>query len=305
MTDNYQISYITSSMSADPAGFVRECEANFRAEVSAAASLAVKNGSKLVMLAGPSSSGKTTTASILDEWITARGGEAYVVSLDDFYLNRGEGPKREDGTDDYETVYALDIPCITDRLYRLLKTGRALLPMFDFVTGRRSAQTHDIRLKKEDILVIEGLHALNPVITGGLPQDLLCLAYISVSSRVCAENNIYLNKRDLRFIRRLIRDYKYRNSSPERTFALWRGVLTGEDEYLFPFSDRAHIRINSFHPYEPCVFAHQAIALLDSVPEDSVYYKNARLLSQKLSGFAYAPENITPQDSLLREFLGK
>ena len=305
MAINYQISYINSSMSADPEGFVRECEANFRAEVNEAARLAVQNGSRIVMLAGPSSSGKTTTAAFLDEWFTVRGGNAYVVSLDDFYLNRGEGPKREDGTDDYETVYALDIPCITDRLSRLLKTGEASLPIFDFMTGRRSPETRDIRLEKDDILVIEGLHALNPVITDGLPQDSLCLTYISVSSRVCAENNIYLNKRDLRFIRRLIRDYKYRDSSPERTFSLWRGVLTGEDEYLFPFSGRAHIRINSFHPYEPCVFAHQAIALLDSVPEDSVYYKNARLLSQKLSGFAYAPENITPQDSLLREFLGK
>lgn len=305
MAENYQLSYINSSLSADEPGFVRECEQQFRDQVIEAGRRAVENGSRIIMLAGPSSSGKTTTASILDEWFTARGGEAYVVSLDDFYLNRGEGPKREDGTDDYETVLALDIPCITDRLSRLLRIGRASLPVFDFMTGRRSLETRDIRLQKDDVLVIEGLHALNPVITRGLPQNSLCLAYISVSSRICAENDIYLNKRDLRFVRRMIRDYKYRASSPERTFSLWRGVLTGEDEYLFPFSHLAHVRIDSFHPYEPCVFAHQAIALLKSLPPTSVYYKNAQLLAKKLEGFAYAPEEITPGDSLLREFLGK
>lgn len=305
MAVNYQISYINSALSEDEAGFVRECEEAYRAQVCEVGRLAAENGCKIFMLAGPSSAGKTTTASVLDEYFTSRGGEAYVVSLDDFYLDRGKGPKRPDGTEDFETVYALDIPCITDRLSQLMKTGRASLPIFDFNTGKRSAETNDIRLGKEDIIVIEGLHALNPVITDGLPQDLLFFGFITVSARICAENNIYLNKRDLRFIRRMIRDYKYRASSPENTFSMWRGVLTGEDEYLFPFSQRANFRINSFHPYEPCVFAHQAVALLKSVPEDSIYYKNAQLLARKMEGFAYAEESITPPNSMLREFLGK
>ena len=305
MAVNYQISYINSAISEDGPGFVRECERAFRDQVCEAGRLAAEKGSKLFMLAGPSSAGKTTTASILDEYFTSRGGEAYVVSLDDFYLDRGKGPKRDDGTDDYETVWALDIPCITDCLSRLLRTGSASLPIFDFTTGRRSEKTNDIRLNKEDILVIEGLHALNPVITDGLPQEQLFFGFITVSARICAENNIYLNKRDLRFVRRMIRDYKYRASSPENTFSMWRGVLTGEDEHLFPFSRRADFRINSFHAYEPCVFAHQAAALLKSVPEDSIYYKNAVLLARKMEGFAFVPEEITPRNSLLREFLGK
>ena len=305
MAINYDISYINSEFSRDAAGFIAACEREFHDRVTEAALNAKAAGARIVMLAGPSSSGKTTTASIIDETLEREGGRAYVVSLDDFYLNRGEGPKLPDGSDDYESVWALDVPLIGDSLSRLIRNGRAALPLFDFTTGTRRAERMQIRLKKNDMLIIEGLHALNPVITDGLPPEDLALLYISVSSRIVAENNIYLNKRDLRFVRRMIRDYRFRASSPEHTFRLWRNVLTGEDMYLFPYEDRAQFRINSLHPYEPCVFAPKAISLLQTVPEGSPFRKNALLLAEKLSGFARADSAVVPENSLLQEFLGE
>ncbi|MBR1810566.1 MAG: nucleoside kinase [Clostridia bacterium] len=304
MAINYDISYINSEMSADPTGFIAMCERTFRQSVETVAAAAYRERRRIVMLAGPSSSGKTTTAALFDAYYRRQGGRAYVVSLDDFYYDNGTGPKNPDGSDDYESVWALDVPHLTACMRQLAAQGRASLPLFDFTTGKRRAETRDIALEQNDMLIVEGLHALNPVITDALPPEALCLVYISVSSRIADEKGIYLNKRDLRFVRRMIRDAQFRASPPENTFRLWRHVLTGEDAYLFPFEDRAQYRIDSLHPYEPCALAQAGIRLLQTVPHDSVYAKNAALLAQKLAGFVTVNTKDVPQDSLLREFLG-
>ena len=299
----YEAQQIESQLSCSASDFIADCEKQFHGYLCHAAELAFQR--EIVLLAGPSASGKTTSAALLAREIErVVGGRAYTVSLDDFYLNNGCGPKNADGSDDFETVYALDLDALQSCLVRLLTKREADLPMFDFVTGKRKRQTKKICLDKNDRLIIEGLHALNPLITGDLPKNELLLLYISVSSRVAENGGVLLSKRDLRFLRRLVRDARFRASSPENTFDLWQQVLFGEDRYLFPYEGNAQYKINSFLPYEPALFAAEAIPLLLTVDEDSRFYPKAQTLLAALRRFQTLSPQQVPADSILREFIG-
>ncbi len=262
-------------------------------------------GREIVMLAGPSSSGKTTTAGKIAKELEKLGHKAFTISLDDFYKDAREA-LRNDGVPDFESVDALDLELIDEVFNRLLTTGESEMPIFDFNLAARSKKTNHIVLRDEDVIIVEGLHALNPKITDHLPEDRLVKIYISVSSRIVDKSGaVILSKRDLRFIRRMVRDYKFRNSSVENTYKMWPSVMRGEDEYLTPFKDNADIRINSIHVYEPCVFRPIAIPLLEQVERDSVNYENANHLIEVLSGFVAVDSDVVPPESLLREFIGK
>ena len=205
---------------------------------------------------------------------------------------------------DYENVTALDIDLIHKSFGDLIRKRKAELPIFDFTTGCRSEKTKHIELEKDDVIVVEGLHALNPVITDGLDESHLYRIYISVSSRVFADDGkILMNKRNLRLVRRMIRDYEHRNSSVENTLFMWQGVLDGEDKFLFPFESFADVKINSFHAYEPCLFRNEAISLLNEVSEKSEYYEKAEELMSALSLFNEIDTSLLPEKSLLNEFV--
>ena len=257
------------------------------------------------MLAGPSSSGKTTTASLLSKGIEFMGGRAYTVSLDDFYFPHSVGyPLDEEGKPDYECVEALDIELIHLCLGELLRKGKSSLPVFNFKTGERLNNAKQIMLEENDVIIVEGLHALNPVITDTLDEQSLFKVYVSVSSRVYEDDgSVMLSKRDLRFVRRMVRDYSFRSTSVERTFEVWESVMRGEDKYLFPFENLADIKVNSFHPCEPCVLAGRACALLEHA-FSGIYGEKASLLKNKLDLFKNIDYSILPKDSLLREFTG-
>lgn len=259
---------------------------------------------KIVMLAGPSGSGKTTTANKIKEKLENMGHKAYTVSLDDFYKNKGEGPMNPDGTYDFESVEALDVELIHKCFKELIEQSESELPVFDFMTGRRSEKTNRIRLEKDDVIVVEGLHALNPKISDALPRENLFEIYISVASRFYDGDEILLNKRNLRFIRRMVRDFQFRNSPVENTYSLWPQVMAGEDKYLFPYKDNADMIFNTTHAYEPCVFKNIATELLRGVDKESKNYENAHMLISALSKFPAIDESLVPEDSLLREFLG-
>lgn len=260
---------------------------------------------KIVMLAGPSGSGKTTTANKIKEKLEGMGHKAYTVSLDDFYKNIGEGPKNEDGTYDFESVDSLDLDLIHKCLQELITESQSELPLFDFMTGRRKEEKNFIDLEKDDVIIVEGLHALNPRIVDTLPHNSLFKIYISVSSRIYDGEKIVLNKRNLRFIRRMVRDFQFRNSPVEHTYSLWPAVMNGEDKYLYPFKNRADQLINSIHIYEPCVFKTVATELLSTVEKTSKNYENAQKLISALSRFPTIEKDDVPENSLLREFLGK
>lgn len=301
---NYDIKQINSLTSKQPKEFITECESAYRMQLDSIVSgIEKEQGRVLVMLAGPSSSGKTTTARLLKEKLTQKGRNASVVSLDDFYLTQTEPYTFEDGTVDFERVDALDVPLISKCLHELMNEGVSELPRFCFKRKERSC-FEEMKISDGEIVIVEGLHALNPVITEPLSDEKMKKLYVSVSSRITDDGNVFFTKRDLRFIRRMIRDYRHRNSDVEYTFYLWKGVRMGEDRYLFPFSGNADIRIDSIHPYEPCLFKDTAINLLERVPRDSVYFKVADELKRKLEYIQKLPEDLLPEGSLLEEFIG-
>ena len=286
--------------------FLTECSEDYRNRVASVADeIFSDRNKKIVMLAGPSSSGKTTTASFLSERINLLGGKAYTVSLDDFYLPRSvEYPKDENGEPDFECVEAMDIELLHSSLGALAEKGKASLPVFDFNSGERINDAKTIELHENDVIIVEGLHALNPVVTDTLDSTKLYKIYVSVSSRIYNDDgSVLLSKRELRFIRRMIRDYKFRSMPVERTFEIWSSVTRGEDKYLFPFEELADIKINSFHPCEPCVMSSQAINLLKSI-NGGEFVEKSELLNNKLSLFKAIDYNLLPKNSLLREFTG-
>ena len=305
---NNYIEYINMEAKNDPAGLIERTEARYKriVENTVDECLERAEGRLVIMLAGPSASGKTTTAHKLKKSFIERGVDCHVISLDDFYLNRDEVPRDSEGNPDFETVYALDLDLIDSCLQSLLSGEETYTPSFSFETGKRNDEANYFRLDDRDVVIVEGLHALNPIVTKNIPEEFLYKIYISVSSRIYNEESedIILNKRNLRFIRRLIRDYKFRASSVDNTYRLWDSVRMGEDKYLFAFKDYADMRINTIHIYEPCVFKNQAIEMLESVEPDSIYYKDARRLVRSLKKFSEIDIDKVPEDSLLREFLG-
>ncbi len=304
---NNNIEYINEQAKTNSEEFVLKCEQRYNNIIEDIAKRIVEDkGREIVMLAGPSSAGKTTTARKLCENLNKKGVKTYVLSLDDFYLNREDIPYLPDGTQDYETVYALDLNLFTECVNKLLMGETVKNPVFDFTTGKRSdKEFNEITLGKEDVVIIEGLHALNPVITEKIQGKLLKI-YINVSSRIYDnKGNIILNKRNMRFVRRMVRDYKFRDSSVDNTYKLWRNVTAGEDKYLFPFRDNADIKVNTIHLYESCVLKSQALPLLYESDISDEYKDDAKKLCKALEKFEDINISSVPEDSLLREFLGK
>ncbi len=294
-----------NSLALEPQKFVEASNAAYQRSVYEIAQRIFKDESKkIILLAGPSSSGKTTTAKLIARAVRSLGAECFTVSLDDFYYSHSEGkyPLDENGNPDYECVEALDLELMHKCLGELIENQRSSLPVFDFSVGERIENAREIVLSKNDMIVIEGIHALNPVISANLPSESLFKLYVSVSSRVYDDNsNVLLSKRDLRFIRRLIRDCRERAMTPDKTFDLWSRVLRGEDKYLFPFEYLADKKIDSFHPCEPCLLAAKAQELLSHSKE---FAEKATALSCKLNLFVKIDNSFLPQESLLREFTG-
>ena len=303
--DNYYES-INALAAGQPEQFIHASEERYRNIIRRVAEQAVSSGAaSIILLAGPSASGKTTTAGKSAQALVESGHGAYTVSLDNFYLNQDLSPRLPDGTPDFETVHALDIPLIHETFCRLMQDGRCELPLFDFPSGRRLIQTERLKLEKGDVVIVEGLHALNPLIYEAFPPEHLLKAYVSVSSRIYTEKGkIVLNKRNLRFVRRLIRDSRFRATNVYQTYLLWQSVQRGEDLYLFPFRGNADVRINSIHLYEPCVFREEAVGMLRQIEPEHPFYRDAVRMIASLERFEPIARELVPEESLLREFMG-
>ena len=301
---NYDVAKINRLLKEDCEKYIMECENAYRKQLDTVVDeINTEKGRVLVMLAGPSSSGKTTTARLISEKLSSLGRSTLVVSLDDFYLEQDIPRTFEDGTVDYETVEALDTALITSFLRELITKGESMMPRFCFISKKRS-HTEKVTVKSDAVVIVEGIHAINPVITEPLKGEKMKKYYVNVSSRIADGSEVLFLKRDLRFIRRLIRDFYHRNSEVEYTFYLWKGVRMGEDRYLFPYSHLADRKIDSIHPYEVGLFKDVAITLLDRVGEESIYYENARQLKKKLDCFVSVDKELMPENSLLGEFIG-
>ncbi len=302
---NNTLNSINSQAKTNPEKFIAVCEERYKNIISSVVDkLCQREGREIVMLAGPSGSGKTTTANKLVEELKKRGHNACRISLDDYYLEIKQMPILEDGSRDFECVESLDLPLIISTLNELIEKGESEIPFFDFTIPGRSEEKTKVKIGDGDVIIVEGLHALNPRICDHLPPENLFKIYISVSSRIYDEGKILMRRENLRLARRMVRDYQFRNSPIEHTLSLWKNVRRGEKEYLFPFKDLADMRINSTHMYEPCVFKDIALPLLKEVKEDSEFYNQVQEIIKGFEKFTLLDDQIVPENSLLREFLG-
>ncbi len=296
---------INDAALADPQQMIEEVEEAYLNNLHNIARLAVRRREcRIIMLSGPSSSGKTTTAHMLQRELLEFGVESVIVSMDDFYLGAGQAPKLPDGTFDYESVEALNIPKARECLSSLLEKGQCRMPVFDFQQRRPADYTRELVLEEHAIAIIEGIHALNPVFTQHLPAQRVMKIYTSVKQGIKDANGIVISPMDLRLVRRIVRDSNFRNTTPERTLSMWPNVVAGENKYIRPYRHGSDVTVNSIHIYEPCVLRAQAIPLLRGVAPDSPYFQKARELEARLMRFEPVPEELVPEDSMLREFIG-
>ncbi len=264
-----------------------------------------KRGARFVLLAGPSSSGKTTTCKRLAIQLMTCLLKPKMISLDDYFVNRDKTPiDPVSGDYDFESLYALDLPLLSEHLQALLRGEEINLPTYSFELGRRVERERPLRLEKGDVLLMEGIHGLNPAMLAGVPQEALFKMYVSALTTLNIDDHNWISTTDSRLLRRIVRDHKYRNTSALDTLRRWPSVRRGEDKWIFPFQENADAMFNSSLLFEIAVMKSYAEPLLRSVPHDAPEYSEAYRLLSFLSNFLPLPEDQIPGTSLLREFLG-
>nr|WP_296088011.1 nucleoside kinase [uncultured Prevotella sp.] len=266
--------------------------------------IANRKGVKLVLLAGPSSSGKTTSCKRLSIQLAVNGLKPLQISLDDYFVDREKTPKDANGEYDYESIYALDLQLINDQFNALFRGEEVELPKYDFQTGKSKKSGKKLKMSPENVLVVEGIHALNPELTSQIPNEHIFRVYASALTTILLDNHNYIPTTDNRLLRRIIRDYKYRGVSAQETIHRWPSVRAGENKWIFPFQENADAMLNTAMLYELAVIKMQAEPLLQQVPENCEEYAEAYRLLKFLKYFKGIPYNNLPPTSLLREFLG-
>ena len=266
--------------------------------------IAQRKGIKLVLIAGPSSSGKTTTCKRLSVQLAVNGIHPVGISLDDYFLDRDKTPKDDKGDYDFEHLHALNLPLLNEQLAALFRGDEVELPRYNFQKGMSEWSGKKLRLKGNEVLVVEGIHALNPELTSEIPNDQIFRIYASALTTILLDNHNYVPTTDNRLLRRIIRDYKYRGVNAQETIRRWPSVRAGENKWIFPFQENADAMFNTAMLFELAVIKSQAEPLLEQVPEDSKEYSEAYRLLKFLRYIRPIPETQIPPTSLLREFLG-
>ncbi|WP_279171317.1 nucleoside kinase [Prevotella nigrescens] len=269
-----------------------------------AETIANKKDVKVVLIAGPSSSGKTTFCKRLSVQLLTCGIKPVQVSLDDYFVNRVDTPKDETGDYDYESLYALNIPLVNEQFLALFRGEEVQLPSYNFQTGKSEMKGKKLRLNSDNILIVEGIHALNPTLTKNIPDNKKFRIYASALTTILLDDHNYIPTTDNRLIRRIVRDHKYRGCSAQETIRRWPSVRAGEKKWIFPYQENADTMFNTAMLYEVAVLKAQAEAVLEQVPENCNEYAEAYRLRKFLGYFASLPFRSLPPTSLLREFLG-
>ena len=266
--------------------------------------IASRKGVKLVLLAGPSSSGKTTSCKRLSIQLAVNGLKPLQISLDDYFVDRDKTPKDENGEFDFESIYALNLDLLNEQFNALFRGEEVELPKYDFPSGKSVKSGKMLKLEPNNVLVVEGIHALNPELTAHVPEEQIFRVYASALTTILLDNHNYIPTTDNRLLRRIIRDYKYRGVSAQETIRRWPSVRAGENKWIFPFQENADAMLNTAMLYELSVLKMQAEPLLQQVPENCEEFAEAYRLLKFLKYFKGIPYNNLPPTSLLREFLG-
>ena len=266
--------------------------------------IASRPGIKMVLIAGPSSSGKTTTCKRLSVQLAINGLWPIGISLDDYFLDRDQTPLDENGDYDFEHLHALNIPLLNEQMNALFQGQEVELPRYNFQTGKSEWSGKKLQLNGDEVLVVEGIHALNPELTAQIPNEQIFRVYASALTTILLDNHNYIPTTDNRLLRRIIRDYKYRGVSAQETIRRWPSVRKGENRWIFPYQENADAMFNSAMLFELAVIKQQAEPLLDQVHENCPEYAEAYRLRKFLNYILPIPEQQIPPTSLLREFLG-
>ena len=263
-----------------------------------------RRGARIVLISGPSSSGKTTFSKRLSVQLMTNGLHPVALSLDDYFVDREHTPLDEKGNYDFESLYAVDLPFFNAQLNSLLKGEEVQLTKFDFTTGKRLLTERKLRINEQTVLIIEGIHALNPELTRHIADADKYKVYVSALTSIMLDKHNYIPTTDNRLLRRILRDYKYRGYSAEETISRWPSVRKGEDKWIFPYQENADAMFNSALLFELAVLKSHLIPILERVKENRPEHSEAYRLRKFLQYFESVPDNDLPPTSLLREFLG-
>ena len=285
--------------------FIRINEALQERSINLIADEFIKSGARLILIAGPSSSGKTTFTHRLRIVLQARGYRPHKLSLDDYYIDRENLPVDENGEVDLERIDTLDLPLFNDHLVQLMQGETVEAPIFDFTTGKRLPERHAIQVERGQPILVEGIHALNDLLTSEVPHGNKFLIYVSALTTLNLDDHNRIRTTDARLLRRMVRDHNFRNTSPEETLAMWPSVRRGEANFIFPHQEKADIMFNTSLVYELPILKKYAYPMLCDIPQDSPHFTRARSLVKFLNYIQTADvEDEIPQNSILREFIG-
>ncbi|MGX8834839.1 nucleoside kinase [Amedibacillus sp. YH-ame6] len=259
---------------------------------------------KFILIAGPSSAGKTSFANRLSIHLKILGKNPVAISMDNYYRNREDCPKLADGSYDFESLEALDLTLFNETMLKLLHKQPVKLPVFNFMTGMREWQSHEIVLQEEDILIIEGIHGLNPQTSAYLPEDAKFKIYINALTHLNLDEHNRIPTSDYRLIRRIARDYRTRTWSAQSTIHFWKNVKHGEDTYIYPYQEEADVIFNTSMIYELSILKKTVVPLLAQVKPEEVEYLEANRLNKFLEYFVEGEEGAIPRHSILAEFIG-
>jgi uridine kinase len=263
-----------------------------------------ERGLRLVLISGPSSSGKTTTSKRLGVQLRVRGYDPVLIALDDYFVDRDKTPLDEQGKPDFEALEAIDLATLNDHLQRLAAGESVEIPRYDFISGKRQWHENPLRLTNRSILILEGIHALNPRLTPGIADGSKFKIYISCFTSVAMDNFSRIPTTDNRMLRRTIRDRATRGNSALRTLQMWPSVRRGEERHIFPYQENANVMFNSSLFYELSVLRAIAEPVLQEVPDTAPEFAEAKRMLKFLDNFVPISPDEIPPTSLLREFIG-
>ena len=306
LSDSFDIEKINENIAFDFSGMISKTEAEMEGKVLKTAKAIFEKGEKLkiVLVSGRSASGKTTFTKKVCKKLSEMGREAKHIALDDFLLGFGYMPLNEDGTFDMESIEGLDTALANKTFRLLLSEGKADFPTFDFPNQRRGDKWNRVEIGEKGLIIIEGIHSLNPLLTENLPEEGILKMFIEPKKAYEKDGKTILSAEEVRLMRRTVRDELFRGWEAEKTFAQWKSVLAGEKIYIEPYIDSAEIKVDSSMDFEPAVFVKILSKMLSKIDEKSPFFGDAESFFKKLSLFEKISPDFLPKDSLLREFVG-
>ena len=308
--DILDLGYVSSLnekiLSGDINEVIRVSEALHEKKIAEIADMICKDDEiNIILISGPSSSGKTTFAGRLGVHLKVNGKRPIAISVDDYFVDRDRTPLDEKGEPDFEALEAINLEAFNEDLVKLLEGEEVELPKYNFITGKSERSGEKIQVDKDHPIIVEGIHGLNPKLASYIPEKNKFKIYISALTQLNIDAHNRISTRDIRLIRRMVRDNKYRGNDVFRTFELWEGVVKGEDLHIFPYQENADIMFDSALVYELSVLKKHAVPLLKEVEKDSIYYSEAKRLLKFLNYFrSIEDEEAIPSNSILREFIG-